>query len=75
LAKNKPAFAGHHEIEHDEVEPPNLNRVHHFSPVGRLRDPEAMFGQVFAHKGAQLAIVVNNQDVGRGRRAQERAPN
>jgi hypothetical protein len=42
LAKNKPALAGHHEIEQDEVETPNLNRVHHFAPIGRLRHPEAM---------------------------------
>jgi hypothetical protein len=74
LAKNKPAFPGHHEIEHDEVEPPNLDRVHHFSPIRRLRDPEAMFSQVFAHQRAQLAIVVNNQNVTREPCAQECAP-
>jgi hypothetical protein len=75
LAENKPAFSGHHEIEDDEVEPADLDRLHHFAPIGRLGDPEPVFGQVFADKGAKLTIVVNNQDVTGGACAQEHAPN
>ena len=74
LAKNKPALAGHHEIEQDEVEAPNRNRVHHFAPIGRLRHPEAMIAQVLAHKGAQLTIVIDNQNVTGRACVQERAP-
>ena len=74
LAENKPAIARHHEIEHDEVEPTDLDRVHHLAPVSRLGHPEAMFDKVFADEGAQLAIVVDNQDVTGGPCAQNRAP-
>ncbi len=52
---------------------PDLNRVQHFAPVGGLRDPEAMLGQVFADQGAQFAVVINNKDV-TDACAQERAP-
>jgi hypothetical protein len=74
LAENKPAFSGHHEIEHDEVEPADLDRFHHFAPIGRLADPEAVFAKVLAHESAKLTIVVNNQDVTGGACVQERAP-
>ena len=72
LAEDKPTLPGHHEVEHDEVEPANLDRFHHFAPVGRLGHPEAMFGKILAHECAKLAIVVNNQDVTGGACAQER---
>jgi hypothetical protein len=74
LAEHKPAFAGHHEIEDNEVEPADLDRLHHLAPVGRLGDPEAMFGKILAHECAKLAIVIDNQDVTGGACAQEYAP-
>jgi hypothetical protein len=75
LAQHKPALAGHHEVEHHEVEPADLDRVHHLAPVGRLRDPESMFAKVFAHESAKLAIVIDNQDVTGGACVQQPAPN
>jgi hypothetical protein len=74
LAKDEPAVPRHHEVEDDEVETANLDRVHHLAPVGRLSDPEAMFGKVLAHKRAELAIVIDNQDVTGAACAQESAP-
>jgi hypothetical protein len=75
LAQNKPALTRHHQVEHDEVEPADLDRVHHFTPIGRLSDPEAVFAQVFPHERAKLTIVVDNQDVTGGACVQEPAPN
>jgi hypothetical protein len=74
LAENKPAFSSHHEIEDDEVEPADLDRLHHFAPVGRLGDPKTVFGKILAHESAKLAIVIDNQDVTGGACAQEYAP-
>jgi hypothetical protein len=75
LAENEPALPRHHEIEHDEVEAADLDRIHHLAPVGRLRHPEPVLGEVFADKGTQLTIVIDNQDVAGGACAQEIAPN
>jgi hypothetical protein len=75
LAKDKPAFSGHHEIEDDEVEPADLDRFQHFAPIGRLCDPEAMFAKVLAHECAKLTIVIDNQNVTGGACVQERPPN
>ncbi len=75
LAEDKPAVSGHHEIEDNEVEPVlYLDRFHHFAPIGRLGDPEAMFGKILAHECAELAIVIDDQDVTGGACAQEDAP-
>ena len=74
LAEHEPAFARHHEIEDNEVEPADLDRLHHFAPIGRLGDPETMFGKILAHERAELTIVIDNQDVTGGACAQEYAP-
>ena len=71
LAEDEPALAGHHEVEHDEVETADLDRLHHLAPVGRLGDPEAVLAKVLAHERAKLAIVIDNQNVTGGACAQE----
>jgi hypothetical protein len=59
------ALMGEHEIEHDEVEPPALERAPRFLPIGNSRGAESVFFQVVAQQAADFTIVVDDEDVRR----------
>ncbi|MNN18306.1 hypothetical protein D3C81_1315120 [compost metagenome] len=55
--------AGHHDVEHDQVDGVGLEKAAHLPAIGDHRGAQAVFLQVVAHQFADLAVVVDDQNV------------
>ena len=62
-AERKSVLAGQHEIEEDEVNPAVGHDLTHGSTVRSRADPEALLGQCARDQIADLAMVIDDQDV------------
>ena len=62
---DKSILARQHEIEEDEVDPAVGQDLLHGAAVRRRTDPEALLGQRARDEIANLAMVVDDQDVRR----------
>ena len=66
-AEREPVLARQHEIEEDEIDPAVGQDLAHGAAVRRGADPEAFFGQRARDEIADLAMIVDDQDVRRAR--------
>jgi hypothetical protein len=55
-------FAGHHQVENDQVDTRRIEGFPHRYAVGRLDRAEAVRGQIFREQRANFAIVIDDQD-------------
>ena len=66
-ADGEPVLAGQHEVEHDEVRRIALQLLVEVARVGQRRDLEALLGQIARQEVAQAHVVVDDEDLRRGR--------
>jgi len=62
-AQREAIIARHHDVEDDDVETTGLQRLEHLLAVAGLRHPHRMLGQEARQHGADLAIVIDDQDM------------
>ncbi|MDT4823099.1 hypothetical protein FQZ97_563200 [compost metagenome] len=55
--------AGHHDVEHDQVDHIALEEGTHLPAIGRQADAQAILLQVVADQLANFPVVVDDQDV------------
>ena len=55
-------FAGHHQVENNQIDARRVERFPHRRAVGRLRRAEAVRGEIFRQQRANFAIVIDDQD-------------
>ena len=65
-AQRQPVLPGHHDVEHDQIDPARLEQ-----PAGLGRalggaDAKAVLGEVLRQQVANLAVVVDHEDVRQG---------
>ena len=64
-AKGEAVFARHHDIENNEIEAADLERTPHRGAIGGLGGAEAVCCKETAQAGADLFVVIDNENVGR----------
>ena len=57
-------FAGHHDVEHEQVGLDDAQLVAGFGGVAGGGDAEALLGEVAGEQGAEADVVVDDEDVG-----------
>ena len=62
-AQGESVLAGHHEVEHDQVDAVGLERGLHLAPVGGGGAAQALLLEVVGEQLADVAIVIDDQDV------------
>jgi hypothetical protein len=62
-AEAEVVLAGEHQVEHHQVEPPGLQGARHAPAVGHGLDAQAVLAQKTRQQIADLAIVVDDQDL------------
>jgi hypothetical protein len=62
-AKGQAVFAGEHQVEHHEVEPPCFEGARHRPAVGNGLDAQAMLAQEARQQIADLTVVVDDQNL------------
>ena len=65
-AQRQPVLAGHHDVEHDQIDPARLEQPARLGRALGRADPKAMLGEIPRQEIADLAVVVDHQDVGEG---------
>src|SRR4029079_8883674 len=70
-AQRQPVLTRQHEVEEDEVDPAVGHGFPHAAAVRRDADPEAFLGQSAGNQIANLAMIIDDQDVRRVRHAKE----
>ena len=66
-ADREPVLAGQHEVEHDQMRRIALELPVEIARVGQGGDLEALLGQIAGQEIAQAHVVVDDQDLRRGR--------
>jgi hypothetical protein len=61
--EREPIFTGHHHVEHDEVDGVRVQHRAHLAAVGHRGGAQAVLLQVVGDHAADLAVVVDDQDV------------
>ena len=62
-AQRQAVLAGQHQVEQDEVDAAVGQHLAHGTPVGRRADAKALLGKDARDEIAQLAVVVDDEDV------------
>ena len=62
-AQHQAVIAGHHQVQHDQVHLIGFQKMAHLPAVGNHGGAQAVLLQVIAHQLADLAIVIDDQDV------------
>ena len=63
-AQAQAVLARQHQVEHDQVDPALGQRPVHLAPVARDRDAAFVGAQILGHQRADLAVVLDDEDVG-----------
>jgi len=66
-AQGQAIVAGHHHVEHDQVDAVLVERGLHLAPVGGGGAAQALLLEVVGEQLADVAVVVDDQDVVGGR--------
>ncbi len=62
-AQHQAIVARHHDVQHDQVHRRGFQEAAHLPAIGHDRGAQAVFLQVVAHQLADLAVIVNDEDV------------
>ncbi|EGE56510.1 hypothetical protein RHECNPAF_6420057 [Rhizobium etli CNPAF512] len=62
-AQHQPVIAGHHHVEHDQVDGIGIQKTAHLAPVRGNAGPQAILLQIAGDQLADFTIVVDDQDV------------
>jgi hypothetical protein len=62
-AQGESILAGQHQVEHDQVEASLVQRGAHLAAISDRRAAQALLLQVFGEQVADLAVVIDDEDV------------
>jgi hypothetical protein len=62
-AQRQPVLAGHHDVEHDQIDAARLEQPARLRRALGRTHPEAMLGEILRQEIADLAVVVDHQNV------------
>ena len=62
-AEHEPVIAGHHDVEHDEVDPVGLEKRPHLPPVRDDSGAQAVLLQIIGNELSDFTVVIDDQDV------------
>ncbi|CUX35540.1 conserved hypothetical protein [Agrobacterium fabrum str. J-07] len=62
-AENQPVIAGHHHVEHDQIDGVAIEKTSHLSAVGRNGGAQAVLLQVAGDQFPDFPVVVNDKNV------------
>ncbi|MNY51680.1 hypothetical protein D3C86_1872940 [compost metagenome] len=62
-AQHQPVVAGHHHIEHDQVDGVGFQEGAHLAAIGGNGGTQAVLLEIARHQLANFAIVVDDQDM------------
>ena len=58
-----PSSPGKHQVEHDQIDPPRLERPPHGPAIGNSRHTQPVLYQILAQQAPNLGVVIDDKNV------------